>query len=431
MVRVAGAPFRASRFNGSQWDMDEETMDEQQTETPIHCPLEPTYPYNTAPLVPCDPTEVEPLLAHLHADAPVDDAGGERAFPRGTVTADGRLDLCKQSLGPENCRRVTEALAHNTRVASLLLGTDGIGDEGAADVARLLGTNDRLEIVYLGCNKIGPAGTREIARALEGNASVSGLWLKRNPIGEEGAKALADMLRRNTTLRALDLVNTLPGTAGLNAVIDVLTLHNRTVERLYVGGNDLGQDAAERLAELLRANPRVTSLLVSVNRVGDGGAKTLAAALGENTTLRELGLGSNGIGPDGAAALFDAAASHPALSFLDLGHARSTRALAAPVNEISDEGAKAAGRMLSADPPALHRLDLRGPQNIGESGREALAVGLAANTRLLALALWGRPHPGIESALARNRAAAPPEALAAESHAPRDVALIKSVYRTA
>src|SRR5205085_25217 len=120
------------------------------TQPLILCPI-----YHIQEIVPCPPEEVLPLVEHLRANVGVAEA---TAFPRGTILSDGRLDLCKQSLGPGGCRLVTEALAENTFVKSLLLGTDGIGNVGAGDVARLIKRNNHLEIVYLGCNRIEDAG---------------------------------------------------------------------------------------------------------------------------------------------------------------------------------------------------------------------------------------------------------------------------------
>ena len=130
-------------------------------EATIHCPL-----HYIAEITPCDPAEIAPLIAHLAADLPVTQP---TPFPRGTVLEDGRLDLCKQQLGPMGCRLVTKALATNTTITSLLLGTDGIGDEGAADVARLIARNERLEIIYLGCNRIGEQGVATLAATLTQN----------------------------------------------------------------------------------------------------------------------------------------------------------------------------------------------------------------------------------------------------------------------
>src|SRR5262245_43698294 len=97
---------------------------------PLYCPL-----HDAPAFTPCPDAEVTPIVEFLRAGVPVTET---RVFPRGTITADGRLDLCKQSVGPIGCRRVTEALRHATHVRSLVLGTDGIGDSGADAVAELV-----------------------------------------------------------------------------------------------------------------------------------------------------------------------------------------------------------------------------------------------------------------------------------------------------
>src|SRR5262249_55314448 len=91
---------------------------------PIHCPIT-----EVVDIAPDTLAALTPLLEHLQSNQ----VGSEpTTFPRGTVLADGRLDLCKQQLGPTGCRLVTETLAANATNISLLLGTNAIG---AADVA--------------------------------------------------------------------------------------------------------------------------------------------------------------------------------------------------------------------------------------------------------------------------------------------------------
>ncbi len=381
---------------------------------PLHCPL-----YTAPSVVPCDPAELQPLLTFLRQGSA---APTNVAFPRGTVTDDGRLDLCKQALGPAGCRAVTNALEHNRAVVSLLLGTDGIGNAGAADVACLANKNPALEVLYLGCNKIGPAGIAPLAASLSApNSSVTGLWLKRNPVGAEGARLLADMLRTNCTLRTLDLVNTRLGTDGLAALTDALIQPHSAVERLYLGGNFFGPAEAPLLAEIVRHAPRLKALLLNVGFLGDTGAALLASAL-PNSGLEELGLASNDIGPEGAAHLFEAAAVHPTLTHLDLGYAVSTRVLGASANAIGDAGAVRAARCLAGN-PQLVRLDLRG-NRFSQQGRDLLAEAMEHNTRLQSLSLDGPPHAALREGLQRNRERA------TEIPLSRDVALTRSVYRT-
>jgi hypothetical protein len=88
----------------------------------INCPI-----IRVPEVLHCDINELAPLLQHLEANKVVEKP---EVFPRGALLPDGRLDLCKQSVGPEGCALLTRALRHNLQVKSLLLGTDAIGDTG-------------------------------------------------------------------------------------------------------------------------------------------------------------------------------------------------------------------------------------------------------------------------------------------------------------
>src|SRR5215207_10005424 len=105
--------------------------------------------------VPCPAEELTPLLEALRRGEPPAEA---RAFPRGTWLPDGRLDLCKQAIGPDGARAVMAAVRHAPHVRHLLLGADGLGDEGARAVAELAAARGELCTVYLGGNFITAEG---------------------------------------------------------------------------------------------------------------------------------------------------------------------------------------------------------------------------------------------------------------------------------
>lgn len=382
---------------------------------PLHCPLPNSIESGEEVLI-----NLESLIDYLKKNQPVTQ---KIVFPRGTVMPDGRLDLCKQSLGVAGCNLVTEALTNNSAIASLLLGTNGIGDLGAKDVARLIQSNNNLEIIYLGCNAISTTGIAALAEALSDNQSVTGLWLKRNPIGVVGAYYLAEMLRHNRSIRTLDLVNTQIGAEGLAAILEVLTYTNRTVERLYLGGNQIQPSDASLLGNLLANNSVITGLLLNVNHLGDSGVIVLAGGLKENKTLIDLGLASNGMGVEGCNSLLAALSTHPAMGNLDLGYSPSTRVLGAECNQIGDIGASAIANFLKSH-STLSKLNLA-RNGITEEGKIALIAGLEINQKLCDLTLDGKPDNRIELLLKRNHSLN----LGKELEKPRSVTLIQSVYR--
>ncbi|MEV0411577.1 gala protein [Streptomyces sp. NPDC050448] len=375
--------------------------------TPVRCPA---IEHPDLPLA--DPAGLEPLIARLAAR---EDVEADEAFPIGTLRADGRVDLCKQGLGPAGAARVAAVAAGSAHARHLLLGTNSIGDEGARTLAGALADGHGLHTLYLGCNRIGPDGVAAVATALADDTDVKALWLKRNPVFEDGARTLAALLRRNRTLRTLDLVNTGIGTEGVRLLLDALRTRETPLERLFLGGNGLTAEDAPLLAALIR-EAGVRELYLPANHLGDEGTAILAAAAAADPARPvRLGLGGNGIGPAGARALADALGG---IEALDLGRAMSERSLGSTGNDTGDEGAYALAAALPGSP--LRRLELR---HTGLTGRGAkcLLAAVPDHSPLEYVGLGpGLPRKVKRSFTARLRPARP---------AHPDLGAITSVYR--
>src|SRR6185436_11409973 len=87
------------------------------------------------PVTPCALADLDPLLSHLYSDAPVEQ---QTAFSKGTLTPDGRLDLCKQVVGPDGIRPLLGAMMASHQIKRLLLGNNIVGDDGAAAIASFI-----------------------------------------------------------------------------------------------------------------------------------------------------------------------------------------------------------------------------------------------------------------------------------------------------
>ena len=375
---------------------------------PVVCPI------NTAPRDP-DLETLMPLLAQLEQnELPATDS----AFARGTLLADGRLDLCKQHLGVQGCDALVARLEHNQRIHALLLGTNGIGDQGANAVAQLIRAG-HLSTVYLGCNLITGAGVNDLCEAIESTRQVQALWLKRNPIGPEGATRIAKMLEVNTSLKTLDIVNTGISETGFHAIMHSLIEHNCSLEYLYLSGNGIDELEAPRLAELLQRNPSLKGLFLSVNHLADAGVQTLLEGLERNTTLKFLSLASNNITDRGASQLFEVAANHPNLLALDLGYSPSTKVLQACSNRITDASLPALQSLLEAG--NLLDLDLHHNQ-FSANGKTQIVNSLERNHHLQRLKL-DLADDKLEALLEHNRHRMPVDVRVPYSQ------LIRSVYR--
>lgn len=402
--------------------MEQQRADESSDRPSIlYCPM-------GRPFTPCDVAELRPIVEHLQSGAPVEDC---LTFLRGTHLADGRVDLCKQRIGPVGAEWVSDAARGHEQSRHLLLGANGLGDRGARAVAGLVRQRPGLRTIYLGCNAIGAEGAEALAEALAENDQVTGVWLKRNPLGPRGYAALAAMLRRNRTIRTLDLVHTLPGEEGLRALVEALAAGVSAVRRLYLGGNRLGPAEAPLLAELLRQVP-LHSLYLGVNRLGDEGTRIVAEGLRNNSSLQWLALSSNGIGPEGAWALAAAAQDHPRLAVVELGYDKSTPVLGESPNQIGDAGCSAiADWLVGAE--RLRALDLR-RNGITGAGVALLVDALRSQRTLTSLRLgrgvgvvWRRR---VDAMLRRN---ADEQGVAVDSRPvvdPAEIEAIRSVYRS-
>lgn len=375
------------------------------------------------PVVPRPLADLAPLLDWLRAGRP---AGERLDFTAGTALPDGRLDLCKQGLGARGAALIAEALADGpSPVRHLLLGTDALGDDGAAAVA---GTDAPVETLYLGCNGITAGGACRIADQLRASPQVvTGLWLKRNPLGAEGGRAAAALIASARTLRTLDLVQTGLDPSGAAELADALLAaadSGRRIERLFVGGNPLGEPGARALAAVIAAGA-VDELYVSAARLGDAGALRIADALSRAPygRLTRLSVASNGIGPRGAAGLA-AAATAAGVTLLDLGRVRAAAVLGAADNRLDLEAADSIGRTLAAGEHRLAHLFLR---HTGLRSREAHrlldhAPGAATATRFV---LGQSIATSVKRRLTALSAHVPPPSV------PPDVAAVRSVHRTA
>ncbi|BAJ32303.1 MULTISPECIES: hypothetical protein [Kitasatospora] len=380
--------------------------------------------------------ELAPLLAWLRTGT-----GADRRidFPAGAALPGGRLDLCKQQLGPRGAELVADALAEAAQhdpgdgdgdgdggapVRHLLLGTDGLGDDGAdAFAARAAETPVRT--LYLGCNGITAAGACRIADRLRASPqTVRALWLKRNPLGRRAGQAAAELISSAEQLRTLDLVQTGLDAAGLTELVDALLAGGRRFERLYLSGNPLGPAGAEPLARLIAAGA-TDELYASAAGLGDTGATVLAAALrtAPYGRLRRLSLASSGLGPCAAAELTVVAAA-AGVELLDLGRVPAARVLGADDNRIDLAAADRIGAALAAAP---HRLDHLVLAHTGTRSREAHrlldhAAGAPTPTRYL---LGKGVATTVRRRLNELSAAVPPPVPGS------DVAAVRSVHRTA
>jgi Ran GTPase-activating protein (RanGAP) involved in mRNA processing and transport len=325
------------------------------------------------------------------AAAPVLGANGDLVFNKGALCMDGRLDLCKQVIGPRGIDSLIKSLAldHDAtvgqhRVQHLLLGNNICGDGLGQGVADLINRKQSgLKTWYIAGNRLTALGISPVCKALVGDTQVEQLWLKRNPLGPGGCYALSTMLRSNAHLVVLDLTNTAIMHEGAVVILSSLGYRNNsqpevpnevnnTLRHLYLDSNGLQIETAKAIADYLSTGQnRLITLSVACNRFGNEGTKHIAAAMQKDSSVQRLVLASVGMGEEGAGHLARMLGGNSSLLHLDLGLMKSTAALSELPNRVGSGGAIALASSLRGNNTTLRSLSLL-YNNIHQVGLEAL-----------------------------------------------------------
>lgn len=343
--------------------------------------------------------DLEPLLNFLRSGDGVDD---ETMFKRGALLPDGKLDLCKQVVGPTGINPLLQSMACNPYVTTLMIGNNIVGNDGARSIAEYIKSGkSALRTWYIAGNNFDGEGIKPIAEALSQDSQVTALWLKRNPLLPAGVGHLANMLRLNCTLQVLDLVNTGVQDEGVRLLFAGLE-HNKALKHLYLDQNAITPSGAGWIARHLAEHDELETLFLSCNRLGCNGAEILAQGLEKNKNLARLSLASNRIAYRGAGLLCKAVHHHPSLVFLDLGFTKATEAVREVANFIGDRGAEHVAEMLKVN-TTLRSLNLL-HNAIGQLGVNHIKDALVNNHTLTSLQMtqFGRVHNEIARELIRE-----------------------------
>ena len=274
-------------------------------------------------------------------------------FLRGTVTTDGRLDLCKQVIGPQGVAPLLDSMRGNTHIERLLLGNNVIGDSGGPLIAEFIRSGQSpLNVWYIAGNNFSATGVKPICEALHNDSQVRALWLKRNPLKSEAMIHMGELMRVNTRIEVLDLLNCGLLDEGVRLLFESLA-HNTTLKHLYLSANGISPTGLAHIASYLSTGKSsLETLFLGGNRIGDEGARILSQGLTHDKKLVRLNLTSSRIGAQGMKHLAEALEGHPSLSVLDLGYMRATMDLGELGNYIEDEGAFYLSKLI----PSLSKL---------------------------------------------------------------------------
>ena len=156
-------------------------------------------------------------------------------------------------------------------------------------------------------NQISLEGCQNLQFILKNNKSLVTLQLGGNKIGEDGLQLIAQGLSdNNTTLLHLNLMNNYicngVGSTKLSNVLQSSSICSNLIT-LDLSVNAIGDSSIHKLSNALAHNTKLKELNLACNKIGDEGCESLANALITNVTLKKLWINRNKIGNDGIKAM--------------------------------------------------------------------------------------------------------------------------------
>ncbi|CAF1568788.1 unnamed protein product [Adineta ricciae] len=300
-----------------------------------------------------------------------------------TDTTLSSLTLRGSEIGDREIQYLATALLDNTvnnihlTLDELDLERNLIGDQGAQYLGKAFEKNNRLVELNLSENRIGDQGALYLANTFKKNTRLTKLDLSKNRIGNQGAQYLNDAFEKSTALIDLDLDEN-PGSfcATVSALISLK--NNKTITRISLSDNQIGDQGAQRLADFIKNNTSLTDLWLDNNRIGDQGAQYLLNALANNKTLTTLKLYGN---PSSLCWALDAAIS--------IRHDEKCTRVYLHETQITDQGVQIIADALKNN-LTVESLNLDGNQ-ISDYGARYLANVLLNNDTLTELSFKDNP----------------------------------------
>jgi Ran GTPase-activating protein (RanGAP) involved in mRNA processing and transport len=353
--------------------------------------------------MPVDIAPKEELLeffTHLTQDKSID----FKQFTRGTVFPDGRMDLCKQVVGPLWIGDLMDSLKTNTQIEHFLLGNNITNLEGGKAIGKFLSEphSCKIKTWYLAGSDFNSEAVKHICDGLKLDKDATALWLKRNPIYSEGVVHIAELLKVNKTIKILDLHNCGVGlketaynaenpyenhvtTKGIEVLFDSLKMNN-TLRHLYLDANALDEKSVPFIAEYFKfktliKEKGITSLWIDMNKLGDEGIHILCNALADYPYLKRLCIGSTMMSEVGMKYVSDAFKNHLLLKVLDLSLYKSTADMGLIPNNISNDGHKYICELIEGQNNILY-LNIS-MNNIDSEHMDKIADSLEKNYKLI------------------------------------------------
>ena len=197
------------------------------------------------------------------------------------------------------CQFVTEQLGNVLHLSGTsLTPVDSIAIGYFLSSVSVTTSNAKKFNVYLDSCSLGDAGTKSLMQSICSsidphstvNTHFNIMQLERNEIHEEGASHIAELLNSTSIVSELWLNDNLIGDKGLQTIFDALK-QNKSLKYLNVSDCGMTDTGVASLADALHTNNTLESLHINHNEaITDNGLTCLVEAVSKHSRLKSLGI---------------------------------------------------------------------------------------------------------------------------------------------
>ncbi|KAI9094607.1 hypothetical protein DFS34DRAFT_716600 [Phlyctochytrium arcticum] len=222
------------------------------------------------------------------------------------------LDLSDNAFGPAGAGPLQRLLINNRHIQVLRLNNNGLGIDGARLISEALikaaernkeeGRKSSLRVVVAGRNRMENKGIEHLSKAYEAHTeSLQEIRMPQNSIRPEGITLLMKSLANCEGLEHLDLQDNTFTQPGAKALAEALPRW-KNLKILHVGDCLLSAAGSlEVLKALTHAHTSLQKLYLGFNEIDTEGAGCVAGMLINKTNLDLLDLNGNAFDPEGDA----------------------------------------------------------------------------------------------------------------------------------
>ncbi|KAM4706519.1 NACHT, LRR and PYD domains-containing protein 3-like [Discoglossus pictus] len=202
-----------------------------------------------------------------------------------------KLDLGWNNLGDSGVKLLCDGLRHpDCSLQKMGLGGCRLTSSCWEHLRDVITTNRSLIRLDLSCNELGDSGVKRLCDGLRHpECTLQELRLDRCDLPSSYCEDLRDVITTNRSLITLDLHRNDLGDSGVKRLCDGLRHPKCALQELRLEGCDLTSSCCEDLQDVITTNRSLIRLDLSRNKLGDSGVKRLCDGLRHpDCALREL-----------------------------------------------------------------------------------------------------------------------------------------------